>query len=134
MKTWSGAKSAFVYPPNGGGNGTGLIKNVLFQNLTMINVTNPITVNMCNTYSQYTVPCESAPTSFRIKNVTWDGIIVREGNGTVVSLNCLGQTGCNDMTVANVDVTDRTEVGEWTCVGVNGVDSGCSALRDSTTK
>ncbi|KAI5778743.1 glycoside hydrolase family 28 protein [Geopyxis carbonaria] len=129
MKTWSGAVSPWVYPPNGGGGGTGRIRNVLYKDLRAVNVSEPVYITMCNSYSQYAVPCEDAPSAFEIEGVVWDGVTVEGGNGTVVGLRCLGQTGCNGVEVRGLKGVGR-EVGEesWVCRGVNGVDEGCSEL------
>ncbi|KAL7273371.1 hypothetical protein RUND412_003772 [Rhizina undulata] len=133
IKTWSGAKSSGVYPPNGGGNGTGLIKNILFENLKHKNISGvPVYITQCNTYSQYAVPCAEAPTSFKIENVVWDGVVVDGGDEdeAIVDLICLGVTGCNGIVVKGIEVSGRNYSGVegWECQGVNGVKNGCGGL------
>lgn len=100
-KTWTGVQKG--YPPNGGGGGKGMIKNILFEDLTLDNVQQLWYVNQCTSFSGQTGDCNTS--KFQIQDVT-----VRNAKGTVTQnyaakLQCSGAAPCFNMAMENIALT-----------------------------
>ncbi|KAJ1300381.1 hypothetical protein OPQ81_005200 [Rhizoctonia solani] len=68
IKTWTGIQQG--YPPNGGGGGLGVVRNIAWKDFHLIDVTlRPIEVTQCISYSGATGGCNTS--TLQISNVTF---------------------------------------------------------------
>ncbi|KAL1969794.1 hypothetical protein VTN77DRAFT_7303 [Rasamsonia byssochlamydoides] len=118
IKTYNG-KSVY-YPPQGGGNGTGSVRNVLFKNFHIENITAaPVLLQQW----------------FTFQNITWQnftGYANEVINTTTISLVCSSKSSCSDFTLTDIDVrpfNNATATG--VCTNVQGRDAKCQVTSGS---
>ena len=100
-KTWTGITQG--YPPNGGGGGTGLMKNITFQSFTLVDVDEVFSITQCNSYAGFTGGCDTS--TFQIENFTVDDITGTLKTNDVASLQCSGAAPCFRIDISDVHVT-----------------------------
>ncbi|KIJ58825.1 glycoside hydrolase family 28 protein [Hydnomerulius pinastri MD-312] len=128
FKAWVGV-SLGGPPPNGGGGGTGLVNNVTLENFTFENVSLPLYLQSCLTYSGVNVTqyCNTSTLEFEnilVKN--FQGTSSGVNNGSVVSLLCSPAAPCHNFEFVDYDVTAPAPyTPEYTCqnaINVTGID------------
>lgn len=137
IKTYMGKRS--YYPPQGGGNGTGAVRNVRFSNFDIQNITAaPVLLQQCTHWAGWDVPaCADYPsTGFTFQNITWTNFTgwSNEAVGTEeVSLACSPLSTCVDLSFEGIDVKPYNgSAATYTCANVDGLSSGCQVANVST--
>jgi len=100
-KTWTGITQG--YPPNGGGGGTGLMKNITFQNFTVVEAKQLFSITQCNSYIGATGGCDTS--RFQIENLQWGDVRGTLRSNTTASLQCSGAAPCFGVNISDVHVT-----------------------------
>ncbi|KKA25505.1 Glycoside hydrolase family 28 protein [Rasamsonia emersonii CBS 393.64] len=133
IKTYNGKR--VYYPPQGGGNGTGSVRNVLFKNFHIQNITAaPVLLQQCTHWAGWGVPpCAEYPaTGFTFSNITWQnftGYANEKINTTTISLVCSEKSSCEDFTLTDINVrpwNNATATG--VCTNVKGLSSDCQVV------
>ncbi|KAF3768630.1 family 28 glycoside hydrolase, partial [Cryphonectria parasitica EP155] len=123
LKTYMG--KATYYPPQGGGNGTGSVKNVLFKNFYIENITaSPVLLQQCTAWAGWGVPsCNEYPaTGFTFDNITWTNFTgwMNETVGTdTVSLACSPYSKCSNFQWNNITVVPANGTATGECTNVD---------------
>lgn len=138
IKTYMG-KSTY-YPPQGGGNGTGAVRNVAFSNFVIQNITAaPVLLEQCTHWAGWNVPaCADYPsTGFTFQNITWKNFTgwSNEAVGTTeVSLACSPKSTCTDLSFSGIEVKPYNgSAASYSCTNVNGLDNGCQSANVSAS-
>jgi galacturan 1,4-alpha-galacturonidase len=129
-KTWTGIEQGF--PPNGGGGGTGFMKNITFTNFTLNSVSQVFSITQCNSYIGATGGCDTS--LFQIEDLTWGDMTGTIKSSTVASLQCSGDTPCTGVNISNVAVTfdDEPAVG-YLCSNVSSpIGFACNGVTSQT--
>ncbi|KAE8323784.1 galacturan 1,4-alpha-galacturonidase B [Aspergillus sergii] len=106
VKTWTGEQVS--YPPNGGGGGTGYIRNVTLSDFHIFETEDyPFSITQCTTFSGTSGDCDSS--LFEISNITiknWTGDV---GSSYAAYMDCSEASGgCKDITITGFNVTNTT--------------------------
>ncbi|KAJ9255006.1 CAZyme family GH28 [Paecilomyces variotii] len=129
IKTYNG-KSVY-YPPQGGGNGTGLVRNVLFKNFHIENITAaPVLLQQCTHWAGWGVPpCAEYPSAgFTFNNITWHNFTgyANEAIGnTTISLECSTKSTCTNFRFSDINVRPANSSASAQCTNVSGLDDRC---------
>ncbi|EIN11435.1 pectin lyase-like protein [Punctularia strigosozonata HHB-11173 SS5] len=103
IKTWTGVRQGF--PPNGGGGGTGVVQNVVWQNWTLANITDyPVQVTQCTSFSGATGGCDTS--TLKIANVSWVNMTGTTASGTVAEIQCSGAAPCENVAIEGVHLAE----------------------------
>ncbi|KAI0466869.1 glycoside hydrolase family 28 protein [Xylaria cf. heliscus] len=116
VKTWTG--DVVNYPPNGGGGGTGYLRNITMANFTFTDVENQaFYITQCTSFSGGDRDCDSS--LFEISNITiesWSGNIA---SSYIANMDCSADSGgCHNITIRDVTITNTTtgiEVTNYKC-------------------
>lgn len=100
-KTWTGITQG--YPPNGGGGGTGLMKNITFQNFTIVEAYQLFSITQCNSYIGATGGCDTS--TFQIEDLYWGDMTGTLKTNDIASLQCSGAAPCFGVDISNVHMT-----------------------------
>lgn len=100
-KTWTGIAQG--YPPNGGGGGTGLMKNITLQNFTIIEAYQLFSITQCNSYIGATGGCDSS--RYQIEDLQWGDMKGTLKTSDIASLQCSGAAPCFGINISNVRMT-----------------------------
>ncbi|PWY88846.1 exopolygalacturonase A [Aspergillus sclerotioniger CBS 115572] len=114
FKSWIGVN--YGVPPNGGGGGTGYVRNVTVENIQLKEVQLPVYIDTCLSYlfnENVTQYCDTSTYKFEdlhFKNISGNGLAtVTDYPGKnitfAVSLLCSDQAPCMDLTFQNIDIT-----------------------------
>lgn len=129
IKTYMG-KSTY-YPPQGGGNGTGAVRNIVFKNFHIENITaSPVLLQQCSHWAGWNVPsCAEYPsTGFTFDNITWTNFTgwMNESVGqTTISLACSPHSKCSNLNWDSIDVAPANGTATRECTNVEGYDDVC---------
>ncbi|KAL9071900.1 MAG: hypothetical protein Q9157_005306 [Trypethelium eluteriae] len=132
IKTYNGI--SVYYPPQGGGNGTGRVQNVLFENFYIQNITAaPVLIQQCTHWGGYNVPpCADFPaTGFTFQNVTWKNFTGNTNPSvgtTVASLACSPKSNCTGFTFTDIDVRPPNGTATLSCTNIHGYDEKCQPV------
>ncbi|TFK93041.1 glycoside hydrolase family 28 protein [Polyporus arcularius HHB13444] len=100
VKTWTGVQKGV--PPNGGGGGVGYVKNIVFRDFNVTNITDSVAqITQCTSFEGQTGDCDTS--TFQISNVTWSNISGTVSNNLLATLQCSGAAPCPDIVVEGVD-------------------------------
>lgn len=100
-KTWTGVEQGI--PPNGGGGGLGLMKNITFTNFTVHDSYQLFSVTQCNSYIGATGGCDTS--QYQIEDLTWGDMKGTVKTNVVASLQCSGSAPCTGVNISNVAFT-----------------------------
>ncbi|XP_072979357.1 polygalacturonase QRT2-like [Typha angustifolia] len=103
IKTWQG--------------GHGYVRNIIFQDVSVHNVSNPIIINQ--SYCDSMTPCHTQKSAVAISNVLYKNIKGISASETAVRLNCSRTVGCKDVELQNIDLF--WEDGDHTYASCNNV-------------
>ncbi|KUI55618.1 putative exopolygalacturonase X [Cytospora mali] len=129
IKTYMG--KATYYPPQGGGNGTGAVRNVLFKNFHIENITaSPVLLQQCSHWAGWGVPaCAEYPsTGFTFDNITWTNFTgwMNESVGQrTVSLACSPYATCSNFKWSGIDIVPANGTATKECTNVEGYNDVC---------
>lgn len=132
LKTWTGEVTG--YPPNGGGNGNGFAANLNFHDLKLDGVASPLVITQCTSYNGASGNCDTSPFNlYDIKFTNVSGTTTPYGaehfllsqganlTTVVASLQCSAAAPCYDITIKDIDLTERDgddPVNEYLCEAV----------------
>ncbi|XP_062115367.1 polygalacturonase-like [Humulus lupulus] len=118
IKTWQG--------------GSGYAKNILFQNIEMINVTNPIIIDQ--NYCDQDEPCHEKRSAVKISDVVYNNIRGTSDSEVAVKFECSRSSPCEGISLTNVNlVREGDGVVEASCENVSFDKSGRVFPRCSNT-
>nr|GAT49491.1 pectin lyase-like protein [Mycena chlorophos] len=117
IKTWTGIEQGF--PPNGGGGGTGFVRDVAWTNSKLIGLTeSPAEITQCTTFSGAVGECDTS--TLQISNITWSGLYGTMVGTVIADLSCSGAAPCENLAILESNITSETgEPGTYSCHAVN---------------
>ncbi|CBI24904.3 unnamed protein product, partial [Vitis vinifera] len=104
IKTWQG--------------GSGYAKNIVFQNIIMENVSNPIIIDQ--NYCDQDTPCEEQDSAVQIKGVVYKNIKGTSASEMAIKFNCSSTFPCQGIVLQDIDLVSYEEDREAnsTCMNV----------------
>ncbi|GAB4828077.1 hypothetical protein Ancab_034992 [Ancistrocladus abbreviatus] len=93
IKTWQG--------------GSGVAQNIIFQNIVMRDVSNPIIIDQ--NYCDQNKPCKQQKGAVRISNVTYNNIKGTSHTKMAIDLSCSKSFPCTGILLQNVDLAHEGE-------------------------
>ncbi|TFK50935.1 pectin lyase-like protein [Heliocybe sulcata] len=116
--------------------GSGLVKNITFQNFTEANVDYPVVIDQC--YMTAANACAAYPSNTYIEDIWFTGISgTSSGNekSLVASLDCSPDSRCSNINVDNLDLAPPAKYGNATygCQNVNITGDAASLFGTCTT-
>ncbi|KAK4379691.1 hypothetical protein RND71_001553 [Anisodus tanguticus] len=82
--------------------GRGYAKDILFQDIEMVNVTNPIIIDQF--YCDQDKPCKEQKAAVRVSNIMYKNIKGTSSTQTAIKLNCSKTIPCKGIQMENVDI------------------------------
>ncbi|OPB40664.1 hypothetical protein A0O28_0007440 [Trichoderma guizhouense] len=129
IKTYVGKRT--YWPPQGGGGGNGYVRNVVFKNFHIENITaSPVLIQQCTHWAGYNVPaCADTPPTGFFSNISWSNFTgyMNEKVGTkAISWTCSPLATCEGFSFKDIDVKSSTGAnGTYSCTNVVGYNSAC---------
>ncbi|KAL7953353.1 glycoside hydrolase family 28 protein [Trichoderma compactum] len=129
IKTYVGKRT--YWPPQGGGGGNGYVRNVVFKNFHIENITaSPVLIQQCTHWAGYNVPaCADTPPTGFFSNISWSNFTgyMNEKVGTkAISWTCSPLATCEGFSFKDINVKSSTGAnGTYSCTNVIGYDSAC---------
>ncbi|KAJ7255370.1 polygalacturonase [Mycena rebaudengoi] len=117
IKTWTGVQQNF--PPNGGGGGTGWVRDIAWTDSTMEKITQtPAQITQCTSFSGATGQCDTS--TLQISNITWSGLTGSLVGSGIASLKCSGAAPCQDLQISDSTFAlgNNATVGTYSCHAV----------------
>ena len=99
------------------GGGTGYVKNITFEDFTVMNTDEPIYITQC--YETSAAMCVAYPSKLSISDVHYINITGTSSgvnNGTVVDLECSAE--CEDITASDIQLTSPTGPSVYWCANI----------------
>ncbi|KAF8756389.1 Glycosyl hydrolases family 28, partial [Rhizoctonia solani] len=94
IKTWTGIQQS--YPPNGGGGGTGVVRNITWKDFHLIDVyQQPVQLTQCTSFSGATGGCDTS--TLQISDVTWGPMTGNITYNILARLQCSGAAPCQNV-------------------------------------
>jgi len=100
VKTWTGVQKG--YPPNGGGGGLGVIRNITWKDFTLRNTKEILHFGQCTSFSRQKGDCDTS--KFRITDFTVSDVRGTSDTDIVASLQCSAAAPCDKIRIHNVNV------------------------------
>ncbi|XP_010672492.2 polygalacturonase [Beta vulgaris subsp. vulgaris] len=100
----------------------GFVRDVLFQNLTMINAHNPIIIDQH--YCPDDKGCPGQVSGVRITDVTYQDVHGSSGTPIAVKFDCSSEYHCTNIKLDDIDLTYKNQPPRATCTNVVGTTSG----------
>lgn len=110
IKTWQG--------------GSGIARNILFEDILMRNVHNPILINQY--YCDKNKKCDKEKSAVQVENVIYRNIKGTSASKVAINFNCSESVPCKNLVLQNVNLTAHQK-------GEN-VEASCTHLAMQTTK
>ncbi|CAL2237068.1 unnamed protein product [Prunus armeniaca] len=118
IKTWQG--------------GSGYASNIVFKNIMMHNVSNPIIINQY--YCDQDEPCQEQTSAVKISNVVYDNVKGTSASKVAVKFDCSKRFGCQGILLRNVNIKPLGEgTAEASCENVSLVHRGRVSPKCSST-
>ncbi|KAL0961308.1 hypothetical protein HGRIS_006267 [Hohenbuehelia grisea] len=104
----------------GPGVGSGLVKNITFQNFNVDKVDNPIVIDQC--YFTSAANCTAFPSNVYIEDIWFTNVTGVSSGPLVAALSCSPDGRCNDINVNDFSVVPPSGTPKLTCqnVDING--------------
>ncbi|XP_038698910.1 polygalacturonase-like [Tripterygium wilfordii] len=93
IKTWQG--------------GSGYAKNIIFQNVVMNNVTNPIIVDQ--NYCDQTKPCQQQVSAVQVSNIVYKNIRGTSASAVATNFNCSRHFPCKGIVLQDIDLVSEEQ-------------------------
>ncbi|CAL5394742.1 unnamed protein product [Camellia sinensis] len=100
----------------------GFVRGIVFQNLFMVNVQNPIIIDQ--NYCPHNNNCPGQNSGVIISDVTYQDIHGTSATAVAVKFDCSKKYGCKGIRLEDVNLTFRDQPAEASCVNVGGSTSG----------
>ncbi|KAM0452005.1 hypothetical protein ACHAPV_009728 [Trichoderma viride] len=129
IKTYVGKRT--YWPPQGGGGGNGYVRNVVFKNFHIENITSsPVLIQQCTHWGGYNVPaCADTPAAGYFYNISWSNFTgyMNEKVGTKsISWACSLLAKCEGFSFEEINVKSANGTnGTYSCSNVDGYDTSC---------
>ncbi|KAJ6544085.1 glycoside hydrolase family 28 protein [Mycena capillaripes] len=101
----------------GSGVGSGIVKNITFNNFIESKVDNPVVIDQC--YMTSAADCAEFPSNTFIQDVFFTTISGTSTGSTVASLACSPGARCSDINVNNFTLTPPSGTAKYVCQNVN---------------
>ncbi|KAJ7297026.1 hypothetical protein O6H91_04G084700 [Diphasiastrum complanatum] len=82
--------------------GQGAANDIQFQNVRMINVSNPIIIDQY--YCDSRVPCQNQTSAVEVSEITYKNIIGTSSTATAIKFACSDTVACHDILLQNVNL------------------------------
>ncbi|KAJ0982315.1 hypothetical protein J5N97_010570 [Dioscorea zingiberensis] len=102
IKTWQG--------------GHGLVKNILFKNIAMHNVQNPIIIDQ--NYCDSIHPCPVQKSAVQVRNVMYKNIKGKSASDVAVRLECSSSVPCRKIVLEDIHLVSDGDVTQGLCENV----------------
>ncbi|KAH9678954.1 polygalacturonase ADPG2 [Citrus sinensis] len=103
IKTWQG--------------GSGYVSNIIFQNIDMVNVKNPIIIDQ--NYCDQDDPCKEQSSAVHIKNVVFKNIRGTSASDEAVKLDCSKSYPCEAIVLENINLQSEEDEPKALCNNVD---------------
>ncbi|TFB02967.1 putative exopolygalacturonase X [Trichoderma ghanense] len=129
IKTYVGKRT--YWPPQGGGGGNGYVRNVVFKNFHIENITaSPVLIQQCTHWAGYNVPaCADTPPTGFFSNISWSNFTgyMNEKVGTkAISWTCSPLATCEGFSFKDINVKSANGTdGTYSCTNVVGYNPTC---------
>ncbi|KAJ5305839.1 hypothetical protein N7508_004854 [Penicillium antarcticum] len=120
IKVWPGTASALSTDLQGGG-GSGIVKNITYDGMTIDNVDYAIEVTQCYGQKNLTL-CNEFPSSLVIEDIlftNFNGVTSGKYDPNVGTIVCSSPDVCSDIKATNIDVTSPDGDDQFTCTNVD---------------
>ncbi|KAF8911603.1 pectin lyase fold/virulence factor [Gymnopilus junonius] len=97
--------------------GSGIVKNITFENFVETAVQNPIVIDQC--YMTNATACAQFPSNTIIQDVWFNNITGTGSESTVASLSCSPDGRCSDINVNDVHLSGPSGQTKFSCQNVN---------------
>ncbi|KAJ7054496.1 exo-polygalacturonase [Mycena amicta] len=115
IKTWTGVQQGF--PPNGGGGGTGVVRDIAWTDCTFSGITGTTSAFKATSFSGATGQCDTS--TLQISNITWSGLHGSLLGTNIANLQCSGAAPCQDIKILDSTFTTGTnKTGTFSCHAV----------------
>ncbi|XP_038972681.1 polygalacturonase-like [Phoenix dactylifera] len=108
IKTWQG--------------GRGYAKDIIFQNLVMHGVQNPIIIDQ--SYCDSQEPCKQQDSAVEVSNVTYNNIKGTSASKVAIKFDCSTTVPCHDIVLQDVDLVGEGHAATSLCNHVNWTKEG----------
>ncbi|WCJ21827.1 Pectin lyase-like superfamily protein [Euphorbia peplus] len=105
---------------------TGFVKNILFQNIIMTDVENPIIIDQ--DYCPNNIGCPGQSSGVKISEVTYKNIRGTSATEEAVTFNCSKTNPCKGITLRDIDLTYMNKATTSSCMFVEGSSAGLISL------
>ncbi|CAL5336921.1 unnamed protein product [Camellia sinensis] len=109
IKTWGRPSNSFA-------------RGIVFQNLFMVNVQNPIIIDQ--NYCPHNKNCPGQNSGVLISDVTYQDIHGTSATAVAVKIDCSKKYGCKGIRLEDIKLTFGDQPAEASCVNVGGSTSG----------
>ncbi|CBX91370.1 similar to extracellular exo-polygalacturonase [Plenodomus lingam JN3] len=135
IKVWPGASTALSGDLQGGG-GSGYVKNITFDGMTVSNVDYAIEITQCYGQKNLTL-CHQFPAKLTISDITvknFKGTTSKKHDPRIGYLMCSSPEVCSNIKIENIDVKSPSGTDLYTCGGIPGIEKQvhCDAPKDKT--
>ncbi|KAF9529744.1 glycoside hydrolase family 28 protein [Crepidotus variabilis] len=120
IKAWAG--------PNVG---SGIVKNIRFENFIESAVQNPVVIDQC--YMTNATLCAQYPSNTYIEDVLFTNITGTGTESVVASLSCSPDGRCSNITVSNLHLTYPSGSAQYSCQNVNVTGNAASLFSCTST-
>ncbi|OQE25782.1 hypothetical protein PENFLA_c008G02271 [Penicillium flavigenum] len=130
IKVWPGASAAMSTDLQGGG-GSGLVKNITYDGMTIDNVDYAIEVTQCYGQKNLTL-CNEFPSELAIEDIVFKnfkGVTSGKRDPDVGTIVCSSPDVCSNIKASNIDVVSPDGDDQFTCTNVdeNLLDLNCAS-------
>ncbi|KAK3008219.1 hypothetical protein RJ639_015037 [Escallonia herrerae] len=100
----------------------GFVKGVLFQNIVMVNVDNPVIIdqNYCPNHHN----CPKQVSGVKISDVSYDNIHGTSGTQVAVKFQCSKEHPCSGIRLEDMNLTYKDRTAKASCLNADGTASG----------
>ncbi|KAM7461449.1 hypothetical protein LguiA_029570 [Lonicera macranthoides] len=109
IKTWARASNGFV-------------KSVLFQQLVMVNVQNPIIIDQ--NYCPNNKNCPGQVSGIKISDIMYQDIHGTSATAVAVNFDCSKKYPCSNIKLVDVNLSYKDQTAQASCSNVGGTSSG----------
>ncbi|PRQ51902.1 putative polygalacturonase [Rosa chinensis] len=101
---------------------TGFVTNILFQNIMMRNVENPIIINQ--NYCPHNQGCPNQSSGVKISQVTYKNIQGTSATAEAVTFDCSPSNPCRGIRLHDIKLTYLNKVATSSCNNIGGTSTG----------
>ncbi|KAL4631854.1 hypothetical protein ACB092_04G007600 [Castanea dentata] len=105
----------------------GFVRNLLFQNIVMRNVENPIIIDQ--NYCPHNQGCPLQSSGVMISEVTYRNIQGTSATAEAVTFNCSPSSPCRGIKLQDIKLTHNNRAATSSCKNIGGTSSGVLVLK-----